>query len=157
MVVLFVCTILYRRPYIVLTSAKGETHIFHSHEGDVFYLSYIHSVNQSPVTEVFEIRRGQIVLKELEFETFGAGMPTEVEPGQELVHLPGGGMRIINFNRVIGYELRVMIAYETEQVFLFGDTFRVPLYSVSEPGQTVSVMFHMLNVWRRVYLLHLYC
>jgi len=51
------------------------------------------------VNEIFEIRQGKIVLTALEFESFGAGMPTELEPGQSLTRLPGGVMRIDGFNR----------------------------------------------------------
>lgn len=68
-------------------------------EGEEFSISFIHSVNQSLVTEFFEIRQGQITLSALEFESFGAGMPTELEPGQYLTRLPGGIMRIDGFNR----------------------------------------------------------
>jgi len=51
------------------------------------------------VSEIFEIRQGKIALTALEFESFGAGMPTELEPGQSLTRLPDGIMRIDGFNR----------------------------------------------------------
>jgi len=68
-------------------------------EGAEFSISYWHSVNQSMVSEIFEIRQGKITLIALEFESFGAGMPTELEPGQSLTRLPRGKMRIDGFNR----------------------------------------------------------
>ena len=51
------------------------------------------------VSEIFEIRQGKIILTALEFESFGAGMPTELEAGQSLTRLPNGVMRIDGFNR----------------------------------------------------------
>lgn len=148
---LLTASIAYRRPYIMLTN--GEVRIYSSHESSTFLLTYIHSVNQSPVTEVYEIRQGQIVLVSLEFESFGAGMPTVLEPGQEFLRLPGGGMRIENFNRVIGEELRVMAGYGLSQIFLFSGTHRVMFDDVAEPGQVVRVSFRWLNLWQRLYFL----
>ena len=116
-------------------------------DGDEFSISYIHSVHVSPVTEFFEIRHGQIVLTATEFKTFGAGMPTEIEPGQALVHIPDGGMRIEGFNRVIN-TLRYIIGYTTEHTFHIG-TQSIPLTDLSVPGQTVRFDVVRISFWQR--------
>ena len=80
----------------------------------------MHSVNQSRVTEVFKVRNGQIVLDAVEFETFGAGMPTELEPGQTMTRLDGGVIRIDGFNREI-YDLQILVGVDTGHLLHVGD------------------------------------
>jgi hypothetical protein len=80
----------------------------------------MHSVNKSRVTEIFEVRNGQIVLNAVEFETFGAGMPTELEPGQTMTRLAGGVMRIDGFNRTI-YDMQILVGQDTDHMLHIGD------------------------------------
>ncbi|MCL2828427.1 MAG: DUF1850 domain-containing protein [Oscillospiraceae bacterium] len=139
----------FRAPYLVLTNDQTGVLLFRHRidEGDTFSVSYIHSVNQSPVTEIYRIKQGQIVLTALEFETFGAGMPTEVDPGQTLIHLPAGGFRIEGFNRVIG-DLRYLIGHMAD-LTLHVDGQDVPLNTLDASGQSVHFAFRQLNIWQR--------
>jgi hypothetical protein len=68
-------------------------------EGTEFAIEFIHSVNQSPVREVFQVRGRRIVPVETVFSSFGAGMQTELEEGEELIREEDGTMRIIGFTR----------------------------------------------------------
>ncbi len=45
-------------------------------EGSEFTIKYTHSVELTPVWEVYEIREGKIILKETVFQSFGAGLPS---------------------------------------------------------------------------------
>jgi len=49
-----------------------------------FAIEFIHSVNQSPVREFFQIEDGTIRLMAVRFFSFGAGMRSEFEEGQTL-------------------------------------------------------------------------
>jgi hypothetical protein len=80
----------------------------------------MHSVNKSRVTEIFEVRNGQIVLNAVEFATFGAGMPTELEPGQTMTLLEGGVMRIDGFNRTV-YDMQILVGQDTDHILHIGD------------------------------------
>jgi len=121
--------------YLVLD--VGGTHLLRHRvsEGDAFALHYIHSVNLSPVREIFEVRGGEIYLVALEFETFGAGMPTELEPGQTLTRLPQGGMRIEGAPRRIG-DLRYMIGHYSQLTLCLG-ALQIPLETPGQAGQVV--------------------
>ncbi len=48
-------------------------------EGTQFQVDFIHSVNKSPVIDVFEAADGVIHVVEARYYTFGAGMPTEAD------------------------------------------------------------------------------
>ena len=63
-------------------------------EGESFSIGFVHSVNQSPVEETYQILEGKIWLISCLYYHFGAGVLTEVQPGQEMVAQPDGGMLI---------------------------------------------------------------
>ncbi|NLY91835.1 MAG: DUF1850 domain-containing protein [Firmicutes bacterium] len=86
-----------------LTLKNGETgQVFRSfpvEEGEEFSVTFIHSVNQSPVTEVYQIRNGAIYVVRTIYYAFGAGVPTTLEEGQRLEYTEDGAMMITGINR----------------------------------------------------------
>jgi len=138
-----------RAPYLVLQNAEcGRVRFTHpAPDGETFSIVYIHSVNQSPVAEIYEIRDRRIVLVAFEFEAFGAGIPTELEPGQTLIHLPEGGMRIEGFDRVMT-DLHYLIAHATDLTLHIGSS-EIPLTSLDEAGQSLRFSVRELNFWQR--------
>lgn len=73
-------------------------------QGERFEVSYIHSVERSPVIEIFEIRSDGIYTMESHTESFGAGMPYEGDD----VELADGKFIIKNINRKVhGGTLRI--------------------------------------------------
>jgi hypothetical protein len=108
-------------------------------EGETFAVSFIHSVNQSLVSEQYRIHNGQIVLHALDFYAFGAGMPTETEPGQTLIFKPEGGMRIEGFDRVL-FDLVYVVGYATEHTLYVGDAV-VALNELAEAGQPIRFVY----------------
>jgi len=141
-----------RTPHLVLQNAESGAVRFATRvdEGELFSIAFIHSVNLSPVAEIYEIRDGNIMLVALEFETFGAGIPTSLEPGQTLVHLPGDGMRIEGYERVIA-DLRYLIGHTADLTLHTGDR-EVPLRSLDEPGQSLRFAVRQLNFWQRIFV-----
>ena len=65
--------------------------------GDIFSIEFIHSVNKSPVIDYFEIREDGIYGVKTVYYGFGAGVPTELEEGQELSYGEDGSMIISGF------------------------------------------------------------
>ena len=137
--------------YLVLTSdVSGERVFIHSvDEGESFYIGFIHSVNISPVLEVFTVSSGRIYLTALEFETFGAGMPAELEPGQQLVHLPDGTMRIEYIRRLVS-NFHILTSDVTEHTLhIAGQVFSIN--DMTNPGEPVRIEFQRLNIWQRIF------
>ena len=54
-----------------------------------FAIEFIHSVNQSPVRDFFQIEGSNIRLVAAHFYSFGAGIQTDLEEGQILSHEEG--------------------------------------------------------------------
>lgn len=70
--------------------------------GGKFEVNFVHSVEKTPVREVFRAERDlSIYLVETIYESFGAGLPTTPDEGAKLV-VGGGKTRITGMNRRIG-------------------------------------------------------
>lgn len=73
---------------------------FRVEEGSEFAVEFIHSVNKSPVKDVFVVRSGEIVADRTVYSAFGAGVQTEVEDGQTLEYDSMGNMVVSGFDIV---------------------------------------------------------
>lgn len=72
---------------------------FHVKEGDEFSVMFIHSVNQYPLTDVYQIRDHKIYVVRTIYYTFGAGVQTEIEEGQKLEYGENGEMIVSGFDQ----------------------------------------------------------
>jgi len=151
LLILVLCSLLIRTPHLVLTNGETNRLLYAAPfgDGDLFSLSHIHSLHQSPVTEIYTVRDGQIFLVALEFESFGAGLPEVLEPGQVLTRLETGGLRVDGFERQIP-DLRYLIGHVAEHTLHLSDQ-RIPLQSLDQAGQSVQFTPRQLNLWQRLY------
>ena len=85
---------------LVLRNGDTDEEIarFRVSEGDEFSVTFIHSVNQYPLTDVYEIRDGKIYVVRTIYNNFGAGVQTEIEEGQTLEINENGEMVVSGFN-----------------------------------------------------------
>ena len=85
-----------------LTLRDGKTGGIYSRyrvsDGDRFSVGFIHSVNKSPLTDVYEIRGHKIYVVETIYYGFGAGVQTEILEGQTLTYGEHGEMIVSGFN-----------------------------------------------------------
>ena len=100
-----------------LTVRNRDTHDLYARyrmgEGDRFSVTFIHSVNNYPLTDTYEIEDKNIYVEETVYCSFGAGVQTELNPGEELdkvyIDRPdyqGWGMVIRNIHQLrnnVGY------------------------------------------------------
>ena len=86
---------------VIRNSETDEVYkAFKAYEGLEFAVEFIHSVNKSPVKDVFVIRDGRIVADRTVYSAFGAGVQTEVEDGQTLEYDSEGNMVVSGFDIV---------------------------------------------------------
>jgi hypothetical protein len=65
---------------VIRDAESGKVYArFDCPDGTQFEVEFLHSVNKSPVIDVFEASDGIIRVKEARYYTFGAGMPTEAD------------------------------------------------------------------------------
>lgn len=86
--------------YLVLRNGDTDEEIarFRVSEGDEFSVTFIHSVNQYPLTDVYEIRDHKIYVVRTIYNNFGAGVQTEIEDGQKLEINENGEMVVSGFD-----------------------------------------------------------
>ena len=78
---------------------KEEYARFPVSAGDEFSVTFIHSVNQYPLTDVYGIRDHKIYVVRTIYNNFGAGVQTEIEEGQKLEYGENGEMIVSGFDR----------------------------------------------------------
>ncbi len=99
---IFVVSDCYSRDwYLTLRSGDtGEIYAQYSvKEGDTFSIGFVHSVNKTPVTDVYEVRDHQIYVIRTIYYDFGAGVQTILEDGQSLRYGEDGEMIVEGFDR----------------------------------------------------------
>ena len=68
-------------------------------EGGRFSVQFKHSVNLSPVIDIYEIEDGEIYVEETVYYHFGAGVQTELNEGEILSYGEDGSMIISNIHQ----------------------------------------------------------
>jgi hypothetical protein len=64
-----------------------------------FYISFIHSVNRTPVNEYYRIENGRFVVYKTTFYSYGAGMPDGSDNPDANIKFVNGKVEIDNINR----------------------------------------------------------
>ena len=91
--------------YLVLRNGDTDEEFarFRVNEGDEFSVTFIHSVNQYPLTDVYQIKDGKIFVIRTIYNNFGAGVQTEIEEGQTLTINENGEMVVSGFDMEMPY------------------------------------------------------
>jgi hypothetical protein len=92
-----------------------------------FAVEFIHSVNNSPVIEFFIINGKEIQNTAVHFNSFGAGMLTELEEGQTMI-MDDGTLVITGLNRTFT-ELNYIIAEISDHILIINEE-RISLTSL---------------------------
>ncbi len=75
-------------------------------EGERFSIEFKHSINLSPVIDVYEIEDGDIYVEETIYYHFGAGVQTQLNDGETLRYGEDGSMIVGNIHQLrnnVGY------------------------------------------------------
>ncbi len=109
-------------PELVLynTETGKVLRTFDAPEGTEFAVSFIHSVNLSPVTDVFVVRDGCLYADRTIYSAFGAGVQSTLEPGQTLSYDQAGNMVVSGFNTVFP-EVKYIVGTVYDHVLVIGD------------------------------------
>ncbi|MDR2370938.1 MAG: DUF1850 domain-containing protein [Treponema sp.] len=88
-------------------------------EGTEFAVEFIHSVNRSPVREMFRIEEYTIRQSAVRFSSFGAGMQSTLEEGQKLIR-DGDAMIITGYTRTFA-SLDYIVGTVSDHVLFIND------------------------------------
>lgn len=86
--------------YLVLTDNKtGKVYAkYKLDDKDTFSITFVHSVNKTPVCDVYEIKNKKIYVIKTIYYGFGAGVQTIIEDGQKLTYGKNKEMIVSGFN-----------------------------------------------------------
>ena len=91
---------LFRNEYYIVAE-QNDTLLFAwaADKGERFEVEFVHSLNLSPIVDVFEVTGEGFILRESIFSSLGAGSPTPADhPGSELIH-SNGVFRLIGIDK----------------------------------------------------------
>ncbi len=129
------------RPALVLRDA-GSGRVYARYavaDGQEFSVEFIHSVNQSPVRDVFAADGGRIRTVRTVYTAFGAGMPDALGPGLTLSYDDEGNMVVSGFEGR-HRQLRYIVGTVSDHVLEIGGR-RVSLRDLC--GQNADVVLEI--------------
>ena len=87
--------------YLILRDRDTGTQLarFPLGEGEQFSVEFKHSINLSPVIDVFRIQDGDIYVEETIYYHFGAGVQTQLNEGEVLSYGEDGSMIVSNIHQ----------------------------------------------------------
>ncbi len=136
----------------MLRLTNGETgQVYAEYEvadGDTFSITFIHSVNKSPVTEGYIIDGDEIYLESCLYSAFGAGVATEVEEGQSLSYTEDGQMLIAGFHRKMNH-LSYIVGTVSDHVLQLG-TEEISLRQLCGRNSTVQFSIQKKRPWDKL-------
>ncbi len=123
-VALIILTTVFNTPNtqtLVLSNSKtGEVYGSYPLEDATFSVTFVHSVNKSPVSDIYEVKDGIIYMTGTIYYGFGAGVPDELAEGQELTFGENGEMIISNMDLRID-DLVYVVGTVSDHVLKIGD------------------------------------
>jgi hypothetical protein len=112
--------------------------------GAEFRIKYLHSVAKTPVIEFFEIKDGKILLTGTEYQSYGAGLPTEAVQGEYL--LENDRFIIKNIDQQLP-EIMLRVSYYAEHEFIFEDH-SFPLYKEIKTETLLQIRTEKISYFR---------
>ena len=113
-------------------------------EGSWFSIGFIHSVNKSPVTDFYQIRDGAVYVEKTVYYGFGAGVQTEIGPGQTLSYGDDGSMIVTGFDQRMD-DLTYFVGTVSDHVLTVDDGPEISLRELC--GRNARVRFSCEEMW----------
>lgn len=112
-----------------------------------FQVQYTHSIHLSDVVESYRLSKNKIIQKELAYEDFAIGMPSNAE-GKEVFQEENGIYYIKNMNRTFPFiDLRIGQVRANHRLIYENRTYT--LSKSIEPGTWVRISERKLNLWQQ--------
>ncbi len=113
-----------------------------------FQIKYTHSIHLSDVIETYSASDKQITLKELSYEDFAVGMPSNAE-GDEVFEERNGTYYITNMNRQFQYiDLRLGQVRADHRIIYKDHTYT--LSNFISPGTWIRISTKKLSFWEQL-------
>ncbi|HEY8341619.1 MAG TPA: DUF1850 domain-containing protein [Calditerricola sp.] len=116
--------------------------------GERMTLRYIHSIHRTPVIETYAIGDDALVLEAVRFQSYGVGMPSDVEQGQTFA-MENGWFVLSRLNRPLPH-LDLRVGYVANHTLHIGSR-HVSLARIAAPGSWVRLTVDRESLAKRVW------
>lgn len=131
----------YQFLYVTDMRTKDYLKAWRLEDGDTFTVKYTHSVQLTPVWEIYEIRDGGIFLTETIFQSFGAGLPSTSPYDFEITDQ---GFRLYNIDmKITDLIYRVGAVRANHSLIIDGNEY--PFLDFAEPGEGIKFETNKLS------------
>ena len=131
--------------YLTLRDTTGELYArYPIQNGEWFSVEFIHSVNKSPLTDCYQIQDHQIYVEKTIYYGFGAGVQTEIEPGQELTYGDDESMIVTGFHKRMDH-LQYIVGTVSDHWLVVNGCQQISLRDLC--GKNAVVSFHCEHFW----------
>lgn len=114
---------------------------------DTFGLAWIHSVEKEEWVEFYELKNDQLLLTHTSFKTFGAGVPSTPNDGENTVL--ENGYVTMDINRM--FQSLQLVVSENVQSTLVLEEKEIPLYKLTKNYEVVTISVTKLSLWDMVF------
>ncbi|WP_187118682.1 DUF1850 domain-containing protein [Risungbinella massiliensis] len=140
-----------------MTALSKEGQILYStplQQKEPFYIQYIHSIHLTPVLEKYYVdEEMNIVVDAVTYDTYGVGMPAELEEGQTFTE-ENGKFTLSNINRHIPFfDQRIGQVIANHKLIIRKQ--EIPLSTIDSPGTSVRFQADketIIQYWIRRFL-----
>jgi hypothetical protein len=141
------------RQFLIIDYKSGE--VLYSSDvvpGDKFSITYIHSVNKSPVEDQFDLDNNyRIMLKKSIFKSFGAGVPSNLGDGDKFEYFKDR-IEVSYFNSRIEKFILFVGVIADHHFVMNGKNFK--LSRLSSPQRSVQFLVKKITVCQYLKLIH---
>lgn len=135
------------RSYTVVNIRQSGQRLVYEFQVDAdrtFSIRYIHSIHRTPVTEHYKVDENlNLVLESVMFDSYGVGIPSELEPGETFSEQDGKFV-LGNINRQLPYfDQRIGQVIANHTLLVHGT--EIPLSEWSPPGTWVRFQAERVN------------
>ena len=125
--------------YLVLRDENGSLYARYAvQDGERFSISFIHSVNHFPLWDIYEIHDGRIYVEECKYGQFGAGVQTDLNPGETMTYTDDGFILISGIHQDRSH-MRYNITGVSDHVLELPDGTKISLLELC--GKHAAVYF----------------
>ena len=138
-----------RSNYYIVAEHEGRTlFAWAISKGERFEVEFVHSLNLSPVIDIFEFTGDGLVLRKSIFSSLGAGAPTPSDfPGSELIHADGV-FKLVGIDRPMG-AFAVLTSEVPNHRVSFGCR-EALLLELAGPGESVTIEVRRIGLLSRI-------
>lgn len=148
-VIFIVAALLLTTPsYLVLKNSEtGEIYEkWHLSDVEVFEVEFVHSVNKTPVADIYEIKDRTIILSATRYRGFGAGVPTTLESEQKLEYDDEGNMIITGYNVPLP-KVSYVVGTVYDHILTINETKSINLTQTCGKNAHVTFEIQKLHPW----------